>query len=98
MGVFPFGRLVVPCDPVATGRAAMFVLGAYPSALHVRWRPPQGEGRVVQALAVDNEPSRSGPAPTRCTESSNGSHRSAGSTRGEPLHRSHISMGRRVSG
>ena len=24
--------------------------------LHVRWRPPHGEGRVVQALAVDNEP------------------------------------------
>lgn len=55
MGVFPFGRPVVACEPVATGRAAMFVLGAYPSALHVRWRPPQGEGRVVQAL-VDNEP------------------------------------------
>lgn len=34
----------------------MFVLGAYPSALHVRWRPPRGEGRMVQALAVDNEP------------------------------------------
>ena len=56
MGVFPFGRPIVECEPVATGRAAMFVLGAYPSALHVRWRPPQGEGRVVQALAVDNEP------------------------------------------
>lgn len=56
MGVFPFGRPVVACEPLATGRAAMFVLGAYPSALDVRWRPPQGEGRVVQALAVDNEP------------------------------------------
>ena len=56
MGVFPFGRPIVECKPVATGRAAMFVLGAYPSALHVKWRPPQGEGRVVQALAVDNEP------------------------------------------
>lgn len=56
MGVFPFGRPVVACGPVATGRAAMFVVGAYPSALHVRWRPPPGEGRVVQALAVDNEP------------------------------------------
>ena len=56
MGVFPFGRPVVACEPVATGRAAMFVLGAYPSALHVRWRPPQGEGRHVRALAVDNEP------------------------------------------
>ena len=56
MGVFPFGRPIVECEPVATGRAAMFVLGAYPSALHVRWRPPQGVGRVVQALAVDNEP------------------------------------------
>jgi hypothetical protein len=29
MGVFPFGRPVVACEPVATGRTAMFVLGAY---------------------------------------------------------------------
>jgi hypothetical protein len=30
------------------------VLGAYPSALHVRWAPPTGTG--IAALAVDNEP------------------------------------------
>jgi uracil-DNA glycosylase len=32
----------------------VFVLGAYPSALHVMWRPP--EGKPVKAMAVDNEP------------------------------------------
>lgn len=33
----------------------MFVLGVYPSALHVRWTLPEG-GRVVGALAVADEP------------------------------------------
>ncbi len=33
----------------------MFVLGAYPSALHVAWTPPAPRKRV-QAIAVDNEP------------------------------------------
>lgn len=32
----------------------MFVLGIYPSALHVRWHSPNGQ--VVGALAVDDEP------------------------------------------
>jgi len=32
----------------------MFILGAYPSALHVAWRPPAG--KPVRAMAVDNEP------------------------------------------
>lgn len=57
METFPFGRPVLPCPPLALERRRLFVLGAYPSALHVRWRPPPGpESRVVQALAVDNEP------------------------------------------
>lgn len=33
----------------------MFVLGAYPSALHVEWTPP-APWRPVQAIAVDDEP------------------------------------------
>jgi hypothetical protein len=33
----------------------LFVLGAYPSALHVRWHAP-GLQRPVQAVAVDDEP------------------------------------------
>jgi hypothetical protein len=37
-----------------TGTAELFVLGAYPSALHVRWR--QRGGVTVGALAVDDEP------------------------------------------
>jgi hypothetical protein len=36
------------------GSAALFVLGVYPSALHVRWQQPGGA--VVGALAVDEEP------------------------------------------
>jgi hypothetical protein len=31
-------------------------IGAYPSALHVRWSPPPGLGKPVAALPVDNEP------------------------------------------
>jgi uracil-DNA glycosylase len=56
MGVFPFGRPVTACQPVATGERRVLVLGAYPSALHVRWRPAAESGRLVRALAVDNEP------------------------------------------
>lgn len=55
-GVFPFGRPVLPCVPSAVGERPLFVLGAYPSALHVRWSPPRGAGRTVRAVAVDNEP------------------------------------------
>ena len=57
MGTYPFGCPVLPCRPVASGHRDVFVLGAYPSALHVRWRPPPGPAsRLVNALAVDNEP------------------------------------------
>jgi hypothetical protein len=54
-GAFPFGRKVLPRPPSATSPRRVFVLGAYPSALHVRWRPPKPY-RIVAALAVDNEP------------------------------------------
>jgi len=56
MGTFPFGRPILPCRASATDARELFLLGAYPSALHVRWQPPPGAGRLVRALAVDNEP------------------------------------------
>lgn len=52
---FPFGRLVTPCPPSATDQKSLFVLGAYPSALHVKWTPPEGH-KPIAAMAVDNEP------------------------------------------
>lgn len=52
---FPFGALLIPCPPHAPKSAELFVLGAYPSALHVRWDPPK-PFKLVRALAVDNEP------------------------------------------
>jgi uracil-DNA glycosylase len=52
---FPFGRPVRACKPSASGSRPVFVLGAYPSALHVQWTPPQGYKRI-RAIAVDNEP------------------------------------------
>jgi hypothetical protein len=33
----------------------VFILGAYPTALHLRWRPPKPFGQIT-AMAVDNEP------------------------------------------
>lgn len=55
-GVFPFGRpaLEQPSRPARSRSADVFVLGVYPSALHVRWQSPSGQ--VVGALAVDDEP------------------------------------------
>jgi hypothetical protein len=52
---FPFGsplesRASSPSEP-----RRLFLLGAYPSALHVEWTPPAPFERVA-ALAVDNEP------------------------------------------
>jgi hypothetical protein len=32
----------------------VFILGAYPSALHIAWRPPTG--KPIKAMAIDNEP------------------------------------------
>lgn len=51
---YPFGRNVTPRNASAGGRRPLFVLGAYPSALHVRWVPPSG--KPVAALPVDDEP------------------------------------------
>ncbi|QIM20596.1 hypothetical protein G7075_04610 [Phycicoccus sp. HDW14] len=57
MGTFPFGA---PVDDLTIGlptrEVSTFVLGAYPSAVHVEWTPPDGLGRRVVALPVDNEP------------------------------------------
>lgn len=61
-GVFPFGRPSDERPPRSTspGDAAAFVLGVYPSALHIRWTPPAWHAgpnpRPVGALAVDVEP------------------------------------------
>lgn len=51
---YPFGRRVTPRNPSAGGQRDLFVLGAYPSAVHVRWQPK--DGKVVAALPVDDEP------------------------------------------
>jgi hypothetical protein len=54
LGSFPFGRPVLPRPPSASTTKRVFILGAYPSALHVAWRPPTG--KPIKAMAVDNEP------------------------------------------
>ena len=51
---YAFGRPLHRVVPSASGRRRVLVLGAYPSALHLRWTPPGG--RSVAALAVDDEP------------------------------------------
>ena len=53
---FPFGKLISKQDTGISTRRDLFILGAYPSALHVRWEPPT-PFKPVRALAVDNEPS-----------------------------------------
>lgn len=56
---FPFGKPVLPCAPSITGPRPVFTLGAYPSALHIRWQLPVSslkESRGIRAVAVDNEP------------------------------------------
>lgn len=56
-GQFPFGAPVRPCGDGQPEPTDAFVLGAYPSAIHVRWVPPRASGRrPISALAVDNEP------------------------------------------
>src|SRR4051794_6938658 len=52
--LFPFGSPVLPCAPSASQPRKIFVLGAFPSAVHVRWAGP--EGTKIGALPVDNEP------------------------------------------
>ncbi len=57
LGRFPFGAPVLPCGDQRPEPCDAFVLGAYPSAVHVRWVPPRASGcRPISALAVDNEP------------------------------------------
>lgn len=51
---FPFGAPVKPCGTQTPPVAEAFILGAYPSALHVGWTMPSGQ--KVFAIAVDNEP------------------------------------------
>lgn len=55
---FLFGQPVLSTKPSADGRRSVFVLGAYPSALHVRWFGPDGNPCIplIKAVAVDNEP------------------------------------------
>lgn len=53
--LFPFGQPVLPRLPSADGPRRYFLLGAYPSAIHVRWAPPEGR-KPIQAMPVDNEP------------------------------------------
>lgn len=54
MATFPFGVEATRCEPRRVKDADAFVLGVYPSALHVRWQAP--EGTKVSALAVAPEP------------------------------------------
>lgn len=58
MGIYPFGTPVTARPPSASARRPLLVLGAYPSAVHVAWKPPDGSGlRSVRALPVADEPS-----------------------------------------
>src|SRR4051794_12602737 len=51
---FPFGAPVVECGVQTPGDIDTYILGAYPSALHVHWDAPNGAS--IAAIAVDNEP------------------------------------------
>lgn len=54
---YPFGALVGECGTDAPEEVDAFLLGAYPSAIHVRWVPPRGSGfQPIAALAVADEP------------------------------------------
>jgi len=57
--LFPFGQPLLPRPPSARERRPVYVLGAYPSGLHVQWKAPALPTltrRTVRALLVDNEP------------------------------------------
>jgi len=51
-----FGAPATPRKPMATGHCEWFILGAYPSALHVKWTPPEGRGLAAVAVADEPEP------------------------------------------
>ncbi|MGB5413768.1 MAG: hypothetical protein WBM26_10430 [Polyangiales bacterium] len=56
LGTYPFGvplRAVVQMDRTPK---RVFVLGVYASAVHARWKSPEGE-TLIRALAVASEPS-----------------------------------------
>lgn len=58
---FPFGERALPREPRRpVGATCAYVLGVYPSALHIRWRlpsaRPDGLRDEVTALAVADEP------------------------------------------
>ncbi len=55
-GTYPFGSRSRSTAVIPPGPRHAFVLGAYPSALHIVWTPPAGLGRRVRALAVADEP------------------------------------------
>lgn len=52
-GTFPFGPPSGRCGPRRVERARAFLLGVYPSALHIRWTHPDAN---IAALAVAQEP------------------------------------------
>lgn len=55
---FPFGAPVLPCGELLPDASDAFVLGAYPSAIHIRWVPPEETAlNQIAALPVENEPS-----------------------------------------
>ena len=54
-GTYPFGQPVLPMKASASNAKRVFVLGAYPSALHVAWTSLDGS-QTIRALPVDNEP------------------------------------------
>jgi uracil-DNA glycosylase len=57
--LFPFGAPLLPRPPSASELRPVYVLGAYPSGLHVAWTAPPAvklERPAVRALLVDNEP------------------------------------------
>lgn len=57
--MFAFGAPVLPSKPSSSERRDVYVLGAYPSGLHVSWTPPVLDGlalKSIRAMIVDNEP------------------------------------------
>lgn len=50
-----FGKSVIQARASATRKRKVFLIGAYPSALHIRWSHPE-LARPIAAVAVDNEP------------------------------------------
>ena len=55
MGTFPFGEPVQALERVDREPKEIFILGVYASAVHARWRGPDGK-ELIKALAVASEP------------------------------------------